>query len=208
MQLIESTWGKVSLPKRSGPAPQTDRDLPHHQLDQIPNDDIYQSFREVLTAWPNVLKGPSLRAPAGTLGLFLPIEAANGPEEAFMLGTEFAHLHPLPDGSLHLVLPPEFYCQAIEAGWAEPHPLAGKPTISSQIVLIYAPRTQEECDIIVRLVHAAELYARGGGCRGKGEADTTEGSLQSQISAPLTGKAWLAGQDPGMEAIKADPAKF
>ena len=34
-------------------------------------------------------------------------EAAGRPPEAFMVGGEFAHLHPDYDGSLHLILPPE-----------------------------------------------------------------------------------------------------
>jgi hypothetical protein len=32
-------------------------------------------------------------------------------------GTEFAHLHGLPDGGLHLVLPPELHREVIAAGW-------------------------------------------------------------------------------------------
>ena len=54
-----------------------------------------------ISGLPGVVTGPSLRAPPGTLGLFLRPEEARGPAEAFLLGTEFAHFHPLPEGSLH-----------------------------------------------------------------------------------------------------------
>ncbi len=56
----------------------------------------------------------------------------------------FAHIHLIPDGSIHLTLPPGVQEDAIDAGWAEPHPLAGLPTISNRILLVYAPRTLEE----------------------------------------------------------------
>lgn len=80
----------------------------------------YEAMREIVTAWPSVIRRPSLRAPYGTLGMFLSDHDAQGPKEAFLLGTEFAHLHPLPDGSLHMVLPPEVHHAAIQRGWASP----------------------------------------------------------------------------------------
>jgi len=55
----------------------------------------------------------------GALALSLPQDLALGPVAAFMVGTEFAHLHPVPDYSLHLVLP---------AAAAEAAALAATPT--------------------------------------------------------------------------------
>ena len=40
-----------------------------------------------------------------------------------MIEREFAHLHPLPDGSIHAALSPELVEEAIEQGWAEQHPV-------------------------------------------------------------------------------------
>lgn len=56
-----------------------------------------------------------------------------------MAGTEFAHLHPSPDLSLHTVLPPELAAEAIEAAWAEPHPIARLGLIPAAVVMLYAP---------------------------------------------------------------------
>jgi hypothetical protein len=101
------------------------------------------------------------RAPYGTLGMFLSDHDAQGPKEAFLLGTEFAHLHPLPDGSLHMVLPPEVHHAAIQRGWGVPHPMAGLPTVSPQTILIFAPRDATERAVVVSLIRSAEAYARG-----------------------------------------------
>jgi Family of unknown function (DUF5519) len=152
---------EFSLPRRSGPAPATTRQNPQQQLEQIPDQANYEAFHQVVAAWPGVIKRPSLRAPIGTVGLFLPDADANGPDEAFLLGTEFAHLHPLPDGSLHMVLPPSVHAAAIEAGWGIPHPMAGMPTVSPQTILIYAPRDAAEREAVRQLISAAEAYARG-----------------------------------------------
>ncbi len=77
---------------------------------------------------PDVELAPSMRAPAGTFGAYLTPEAANGHVEAFLLPREFAHLHSAPDASFHLTLPEPIRGEAIQKGWAEPHPLAGQPS--------------------------------------------------------------------------------
>jgi hypothetical protein len=48
-------------------------------------------------------------------------------------GREFAHLHPAPDYSLHAMLPTETATDAVEAGWAEPHPVALRGLIPDDI---------------------------------------------------------------------------
>jgi len=151
----------AQLPLRAGPAPRSTVHPPQQQLEQIPDLKTHQAFWDRVESWPDVDKAPSMRAPDGTLGLFLRPADARGPAEAFMLDTEFAHLHPLPDGSLHMVLPPSVRAQAIKKGWAIPHPLAGLPTVSPLIVLVYAPRDAAEQDVVVSLISAAEAFARG-----------------------------------------------
>jgi hypothetical protein len=122
------------------------------------------AIRRCTRSWPlgptssNAL--PCAR-PGGTLGLLLSDDEALGSQEAFLLGTEFAHLHPLPDGSLHMVLPPAVARTAIDKGWGMRHPMAALPTVSPQTVMIFAPRDATERAVVARLIGAAELYARG-----------------------------------------------
>jgi hypothetical protein len=156
-----SNHTSAAFPQRLGAAPKTTQQNPQQQIDQIPDRASYDVFREIVETWPSVIKAPSMRAPRGTVGLYLDPKDARGPRDAFLLETEFAHLHPLPDGSLHMVLPPDVHTAAISAGWGIPHPMAGMPTVSPQTILIFAPRDAAERDVVTDLIRAAEQFARG-----------------------------------------------
>ena len=84
-----------------------------------------------------------------------------GPQEGFMIGREFAHIHPVPDGSLHAALPPEVAEEAVEKGWAEQHPAACLGYILENVVMTYALRNEQEVEIIVGLVEESRRYAIG-----------------------------------------------
>lgn len=88
-------------------------------------------------------------------------EVSAGPHEAFMIEREFAHIHPMPDGSLHAALPPEVAGEAIEKGSAEQHPVARMGYIPQNVVMIYAPRDGEEVEVITGLVVESYRYAGG-----------------------------------------------
>jgi hypothetical protein len=151
----------ATLPARSGPRPRTTTINPHMQIDQQPARPLTAALVEAVHALPGVVLAPSRRAPPGTIGFHLEPARATGPAEAFLLGTEFAHVHPVPDSSLHLVLPEPLRGQAIAAGWAEPHPLAGYPSVSPGTVMAYAPRDEAELEVVTTLVTAAWLNASG-----------------------------------------------
>ena len=88
---------------------------------------------------------------------------ATGPDTAFILPDdgEFAHLHPEPDGSMHVVLPDAQAYDALAKGWAVAHPLAGV-RLSRGMVLIYGPRDRAEVEIVAGIVAAAHRYAARG----------------------------------------------
>jgi hypothetical protein len=132
------------------------------QLDQQPSASFTAALLEEVRQWPDVVMAPSRRAPPGTVGFYVAPDRAHGPDDAFLLGTEFAHAHPAPDFSLHLTLPEPLRTDAIATGWAEPHPLAGYPTVSKQIVLLFAPRDAHEFAIAKSLVEASCAYAKDG----------------------------------------------
>jgi hypothetical protein len=68
--------------------------------------------------------------------------------------------NPPYDSSLHLSLPKPWVGEVLEKGWGEPHPLAGN-TISDNYVMVYAPRTREEVDIVYEVVLLSYWWARG-----------------------------------------------
>ncbi|MGL4973872.1 MAG: luciferase family protein [Bosea sp. (in: a-proteobacteria)] len=150
-----------SLPKREGDRPRTTTTNPHNQINQQPDQPLSRTLVERIAKLPNVHLGPSQRAPLGTVGFYIEPSVARGPSSAFLLSTEFAHVHPEPDHSLHLTLPEPERSAAIHAGWAEPHPLAGYPTVSELTVMIYAPRDQAELDVVTTLVTASYKAALG-----------------------------------------------
>jgi len=51
---------------------------------------------------PAVRVMPSMISVPGARAFVLEEDAARGPDEAFMVGREFAHVHPADDGSLHI----------------------------------------------------------------------------------------------------------
>lgn len=85
----------------------------------------------------------------------LVLDRPAGPREAFIIGGEFAHLHPAPDLSLHIALPAPLAEAAVEAGWGEVHPVALRGMIPPTVLMLYAPRDDEELEIVVGLVAAA-----------------------------------------------------
>lgn len=153
-----------ALVPRAGAPPSTTPTNPHMQLDQQPADDgPRKRLLTLLADLPYLVWAPSLISVPGAEALTLPPGAAGGPPEAFMIATEFAHLHPAPDHSLHLVLPPDLARAAISTGWAEQHPVARRGLITSGAVMVYAPRDDEEAEVVAALVAASHAYASRGG---------------------------------------------
>lgn len=152
----------AGLPVRSGPRPTTTPTNPHTQLDQQPTDGRPRRRLEAaLAALPDVRWGPSRISVPGAVALLLDPGVAAGPPEAFLVPGEFAHLHPDPDHSLHLALPTALAEQAVQAGWAEQHPVARRGLIPPGSVMVYAPRDAAEADVVAALVRASWEYARG-----------------------------------------------
>jgi hypothetical protein len=84
-----------------------------------------------------------------------------GPREAFLIGREFAHLHPDPDFSLHLTLPPAWVEHVQTQGWGELHPMARRGLIPATAVMIYAPRNAEELDVVTHILQVSHQFAGG-----------------------------------------------
>lgn len=149
------------LPARRGPRPSTTPTNPHTQLDQQPKDRVQ---RDLLAATLFSLEGveerPSRISVPGARALWL-ARGANGPPDAFLIEAEFAHFHPGSDQSLHAMLPPDLVSEAIDAGWAELHPVARRGMIPQTAVMLYAPRDDAEREVVEGLVRASYAFARG-----------------------------------------------
>ncbi len=100
---------------------------------------------------PGVEERPSAISVPGARALWLSETLPTGPPEAFMVGRELAHLHPVPDLSLHAMLPAPLAEEAV----------ARVGLIPSGAVMIYAPRDDQELEVVERLVVAAYRFATG-----------------------------------------------
>lgn len=153
----------LSLPVRAGSRPRTTTSNPHYQLDQHPPADIIRQLAERCFALPGVTEHASLIGPWGTRALWLDAARAQGPRAAFIIHPEFAHIHALPDGSLHLTLPDAAARQSYQQQWTEPHPMTDLAGDGLKIMLLYAPRTAEELAVAFGLIHLSYHFATGEG---------------------------------------------
>jgi len=113
------------------------------------------------TRLPYVEVRQSRMASPETLALCLQDRQAAGPPEAFIDGAEFCHLHPAPEGSLHLTLPLGIGSAVAGRGWAEHHPLGRLSPRWECLVLVYAPRDGFELGIVLDLVETSWSFAKG-----------------------------------------------
>ena len=146
--------------RRAGPRPSTTPTNPHTQLTQNAPVELQERVFAFAGSLAGVEAGPSLISVPGARAFHLP-SSERGPREAFLVGREFAHLHPASDGSLHMALPPDVVDRVIENGWAERHPLAGQRGLPDNIVMVYGPRDDDELAVVEDLVRASHAFASG-----------------------------------------------
>jgi hypothetical protein len=149
----------LKLSMRPGSKPATHYDIPHQQLDQIPSPAIYARLVDRFLQVPQTSHGPSLISVPGAQALFLNCEGPHHPA-AFLRGSEFAHVHPASDGSFHMILSAQDCSHVLERGWGELHPLAAAGKIHPTVIMIYAPRDEDEIDVVLSIVAASKRNAQ------------------------------------------------
>lgn len=78
---------------------------------------------------------------------------------------EICHAHP-SDGSMHLTLHPADVKIVLNARWGERHPLARggafEMFVPETFVMVYAPRTEQDIDVMMQIIRASIAYVGGG----------------------------------------------
>lgn len=149
------------LPMRAGPRPKTTDCAPHEQVSQNSPPEIHALFKRRAFELPFVERQPSGISVPGAEALVLPLAHPCGPREAFMIGREFAHVHPAHDGSSHLMLPLPVVEELIAKGWGEAHPMVRLGYIPATAVMAFAPRDEAEIEVMLRLLRTSWDFARG-----------------------------------------------
>lgn len=150
----------IDVPDRTGERPDTHYDIPHQQRSEIPDRALYDRMKTRFLDLGDAVIGASLISVPGAAALFLP-EQSPCNCDAFMKGREFAHIHPPYDGSFHMNLSEADCEEVIARGWGELHPLAAAGKIPKNCVMIYAPRDDEDIEVILRIAEASQRYAAG-----------------------------------------------
>jgi phospholipase/carboxylesterase len=135
--------------------------MPNQQLEQIAPLALQEELWRRMTGLEGVRGDSSGVSLPETRDLHLDRQIAHGPSDAYMVGTEFAHLHGARDGSLHVMLPPQVVAEAIAKGWAEPHPLASRGIAPPTLVMVYGPRDEAELETVWHLIEMSYTFARG-----------------------------------------------
>lgn len=149
------------IPRRAGDRPKTNPTMPHEQKTDNAPVELQEALHDKVAALPGIVTGRSLVSVPGARAYFLDEAHALGPAQAYMAGTEFAHLHPSYDGSLHLALPENLARKVIEASWGEFHPGVDMGIMPPNSLMVYGPRTEEELETVWEIVHASYRFASG-----------------------------------------------
>jgi phospholipase/carboxylesterase len=149
------------FPRRAGPKPLTTHHEPHQQITQHGPVELWDELVERAAALPDVTVIDSLVSVPGAQAFWLDESVPKGPDAAFQIEREFAHVHTRPDGSVHLMLPLDLAALAMGAGWGEPHTYVFRGLDQPNSIMLYAARTREELDVVWMLVEESYRYARG-----------------------------------------------
>jgi hypothetical protein len=110
-----------------------------------------------------------------TLALFANPDRPEVTKRHAVFGNEIAHPHKI-DGGMHLIMHPADVGVVLESEWGGRHPLAradwwwllwfvrlwgGRPPVPEELVLIYAPRNDEEVEVVKKMVRAAAWWVTG-----------------------------------------------
>lgn len=156
--------------RRRGAPPATTDINPHMQLEQHAPVELQDALHEHTAALPGVVTGHSNISLPGARAYHLVGAGQPGdtgaaphptPVDRFMIGREFAHLHPSQDGSVHAALPPWTVGQVLANGWGELHPVAALYGMPLNVVMLYGPRDQDELDSVAELLELSRDYAAG-----------------------------------------------
>lgn len=147
---------RLDLPRRLGPRPATYKLPPHTQLDARPVPELIDELARHCFSLPDVREEPTRISVPGARALVVDQLDTAVPSVRAM-GGEFAHIH--PDGSMHVTLSLPDAESAIDAGWAEPHPMAA--SFEPGMVMLYTPRDRHELEVIKSLVDRSWAHVLG-----------------------------------------------
>lgn len=152
---------KMNLPRRRGPKPETTNSLPHSQVTQHGPDAVIEKLHAWCFSLPNVDEADSGISVPGSRALVLH-DGVDCNQDAFMVGREFAHIHPHPDnGSMHLQISAEDAAEVVATGWGESHYLVTQGRLPMGLVMVFSPRDDSELEVVKTIIGRSYAFATG-----------------------------------------------
>ena len=155
------TRSAFDIPKRTGDGPKTTNSMPHSQLDQNTSKEMVDKLAEWAFSLKAVEEHPSAISLPGARALWLRHGYDIADRAALIIKREFAHIHPLPDGSMHMMLPENIAKRVIESGWGEYHPLVHSGNAPPTLLMVFGPRNDEELETLKKIVRESYRFASG-----------------------------------------------
>lgn len=161
--LILNTMNKTefNLPKRVGEAPEVGKTTPQLQFsDKSPRDIYHELYEWMFSTFPKVRKEPTRISVPSSTAMWLDEDEREAHNDAFMPpkgSREFAHIH--LDGSIHAVVDEDIEDEIIRKNWGVRHPLYYSYGVKE--ILVYAPRNEEETEILKSIIAKSYEYATG-----------------------------------------------
>lgn len=150
----------LEIPTRKGETPQVGQVPPQLQFSDKSPRPIYEKFNDwMFNTFPKVRKEPTRISVPTSIAMWLDENEDVGHIDAFMPpsgGREFTHLH--LDGSIHTVVDTETEEEIIQKKWGVRHMYYDRGV---KEVLVYAPRNEEELEILKSIVVKSYEYATG-----------------------------------------------
>ncbi|MEM9045105.1 MAG: hypothetical protein AAGC81_10435 [Pseudomonadota bacterium] len=154
---------KMGLHPRSGPKPETTSNIPHSQLTQHGPDVVIEKLHAWCFSLSDVVNEQSAISVPGARALVL-CDGVECNQNAFMIGREFAHIHPHPDsGSMHIQLSAEDAREVVETGWGEDHFFVTLGKLPPGLVMVFSPRDEVELEAVKKIVTRSHEFATATG---------------------------------------------
>ena len=151
----------LDLPVRSGSKPETTAFIPHAQLTQHGPDEVIAKLHQWCFSLPHVSNEHSGISVPGARALVLH-QNCDCNQDAFMIGREFAHIHPHPDsGSMHVKVTAKDAVDIIKAGWGEDHFLVTMGRYPPGLIMVFSPRDDIELEVVKEIVARSYEFATG-----------------------------------------------
>ena len=155
---------KIDLPHRKPPVPELmSRTLPQRQvpspLDQKLYDRLHALPHNYYEKYPSMLRLDRSITGLTTDAIYAHHELHTVDIDP-VLGDEIAHVHP-QDNSLHVWLSLADTRKVVDAGWGLRFPLASLKMCHGGWTFLYAPRSDEEIDVVEEVVKARIRHLTG-----------------------------------------------